>query len=195
LRTFFTSDHHFGHANIIDYCGRPYASVAEMNADLTQRWNETVAADDVVWHLGDFAMGDPTDWRGHVAGLNGRLRLVLGNHDGAAEVMREAGFRDVYENVVIDVDGYNVWLNHFPTAGPDGLDYRGRRGYVRPAAPSAYDIALCGHVHRKWTLRNGILNVGVDRWSYRPIELDDILTEIRDHAKTASNNVGVGRAH
>lgn len=53
----FTSDTHFGHANIIKYCNRPYKDTEEMNADLIKRWNSTVGKDDLVWHLGDFSLG------------------------------------------------------------------------------------------------------------------------------------------
>ncbi|WP_258934193.1 hypothetical protein [Nesterenkonia pannonica] len=52
MTTFFTSDHHFGHANIIRYCDRPFADVAEMDEAMIDRWNETVSPDDEVWVLG-----------------------------------------------------------------------------------------------------------------------------------------------
>ncbi len=52
----FTADHHFGHANIIRYCNRPFASAEEMDATLVHLWNETVGRDDIVYHLGDFTL-------------------------------------------------------------------------------------------------------------------------------------------
>ena len=57
MSTFFTSDHHFGHAKIIEYCKRPFSSVEEMNQVMIDRWNEVVGPDDHVYHLGDFAFG------------------------------------------------------------------------------------------------------------------------------------------
>jgi len=172
MATFFSSDHHFGHANIIRYCGRPYASIGEMNFHMTRRWNEVVA-DDNVWYLGDFAIGDRITWPGYLAALNGRVTLVRGNHDADPQTMLAAGFAEVCENVVVTVDGKKLWLNHFPPA-TEGADYKGRLGYVRPKPPASYDIALCGHVHEKWTVERETVNVGVDRWNYRPITLAQI---------------------
>lgn len=149
VRTFFTSDHHFGHANIIRYCGRPYASVGEMNFDMTRRWNEVVQPGDRVYYLGDFAMGDRSAWPAYVGRLNGHIELVLGNHDKSKATMLGVGFDAVHDNVVVEVDGYKLWLNHFPPARTDNEDHRGRREYVRPQAPAPCDIALCGHVHEE----------------------------------------------
>lgn len=44
----FTSDPHFGHANIIKYSRRPFASPVDMDAHLIKNWNAVVKPDDVV---------------------------------------------------------------------------------------------------------------------------------------------------
>jgi hypothetical protein len=36
--TFFTSDQHLGHRNIIRLCSRPFASIEEMDETLISRW-------------------------------------------------------------------------------------------------------------------------------------------------------------
>ncbi|MGD1011378.1 MAG: hypothetical protein ABR925_02410 [Acidimicrobiales bacterium] len=46
MTKFLSSDIHFGHVNIIEYCGRPYNSVAAMNGDIINRWNSVVAEED-----------------------------------------------------------------------------------------------------------------------------------------------------
>ena len=52
---FFTSDLHFGHANVIEYCNRPFTSVSDMNGELIRRWRQVVSAGDTVYVLGDFS--------------------------------------------------------------------------------------------------------------------------------------------
>ncbi len=54
-KVFFIGDTHFGHANIIKYCKRPFSSAQEMNEMLIKYWNETVEPSDTVYHVGDFA--------------------------------------------------------------------------------------------------------------------------------------------
>ncbi len=82
MAIFFTSDTHFGHANIIGYCRRPFDSVQEMDDAMVATWNSIVRPGDDVWHLGDFAHGaDAKHVRAVFHRLNGRKRLVIGNHD------------------------------------------------------------------------------------------------------------------
>lgn len=56
-KVYFIADLHFGHANIIEYCNRPFQSVEEMNEFMIQQWNKKVKKDDKVFVLGDFGLG------------------------------------------------------------------------------------------------------------------------------------------
>ena len=58
MNIFITADHHFNHKNIIEYCDRPFKTVEEMNNTMIEKWNNKVGKDDLVIHLGDFALGN-----------------------------------------------------------------------------------------------------------------------------------------
>jgi calcineurin-like phosphoesterase family protein len=85
---FFTSDHHFGHANIIRFCNRPFRDTTEVEEELVRRWNERVGPNDEVYHLGDFALGQREQAERILDRLNGTKYLILGNHDSAASNCR-----------------------------------------------------------------------------------------------------------
>jgi calcineurin-like phosphoesterase family protein len=61
MTIFFTSDTHFNHKNIIKLCNRPFTSIEEMNEKIIENWNNIVKPEDIVWHLGDFAL----IWKGN----------------------------------------------------------------------------------------------------------------------------------
>ena len=76
-KAWFTSDTHFGHANIIRFCARPFESLGAIDAAMIANWNATVRPDDVVWHLGDFAVRNARSPDEYLRRLNGRLRIPM----------------------------------------------------------------------------------------------------------------------
>ena len=53
---YVTADPHFYHENIIKYTNRPFSAFREMNAVMTENWNQSVGDDDEVYILGDLTM-------------------------------------------------------------------------------------------------------------------------------------------
>ena len=79
---YFWADPHFGHANIMKYCSRPFQSVEEMNEVLVARWNARVKPGDNIYVLGDFMWARRRDdIEMMLSRLNGNKFLVIGNHD------------------------------------------------------------------------------------------------------------------
>ncbi len=103
-KLFFTSDHHFGHKNIIRFSERPFESLEEMNETLIQRWNEKVGPKDDVFHLGDVGLCSPAELKPILDRLNGNIFLVKGNHEKSAVACKDrfTWVKDYYELKVDD---------------------------------------------------------------------------------------------
>ena len=54
MQNWYTSDTHFNHFNIIQYCDRPFHTLDEMHKVLIGNWNSLVSKEDTVYFLGDF---------------------------------------------------------------------------------------------------------------------------------------------
>lgn len=120
MATWFTSDHHFGHANITKYCSRPYNSVGHMNSLMKNAWHAVVNQSDTVYYVGDFAM-QPSMVTDILPRLNGTKVLIAGNHDrchGGAERWVEfylnAGFASIHKHMDMVITGKKVLLHQFP---------------------------------------------------------------------------------
>lgn len=113
--TFFTSDTHYNHANIIKFCNRPFKDVEQMNEAMIMNWNRVVGVDDTVFHLGDFCLGGAVEWIKVLDRLNGKIYLILGNHD--LKNLRQ-GFIGRFEHVAmqmhITVGKQRIYLCHYP---------------------------------------------------------------------------------
>jgi calcineurin-like phosphoesterase family protein len=161
MTIYFTSDTHFGHGGALGLYRRPFASVAAMNEALLARWNETVGPNDVVWHLGDFAIRQrPPVVADLLAQLNGRKHLVAGNNDPPST--RElAVWESVQSYLEIEADGVGMVLCHYPFRSWRGMG----KGWVN----------LHGHSHGRLKPLPRQFDVGVDVWSFRPVTLSEIL--------------------
>ena len=113
--TFFTSDTHFNHANIIKFCNRPFKDVEQMNEVMIANWNSVIGKDDTVFHLGDFCLGGAAEWAKILERLNGKIYLIMGNHD--LKNIRQ-GFISRFEHVAmqmhIEVGKQRIYLCHYP---------------------------------------------------------------------------------
>ena len=167
MAVFFTSDTHFGDHRTLNIHKRPFAGVAEMDAELERRWNVVVAADDDVWHLGDFARNGA-----HAAQvfsrLNGRKRLLVGNNDDAATL--DLPWEWVGAYCELELGGVFLVLCHYPF-----------RSWNRQHRKS---VDLHGHSHGRLKPQPRQLDVGVDPNGFRPVQLERIMAALS--AKRAS---------
>jgi calcineurin-like phosphoesterase family protein len=180
-----TADTHFSHFNIIKYCTRPFLSAGEMDAVLIQNWNELVQPTDTVYHLGDFAFASPDRAKHILSCLNGHKILILGNHDRSGAKMKEWGFEEVHQSLQIDLEnGIKANLSHYPYKGTP--DPHGKAKFETKNLKDDGRWLLNGHVHTSWVFRpalykNGMINVGVDKWNFRPVSENVIIDIINKH--------------
>ena len=151
---FIIGDPHFWHRAIINYCNRPFATVEEMNETLIKNWNKVVGKQDIVYVLGDFALCGKDRIIEVGRALNGRKRLILGNHDGASlETYREAGFEYIYNHPII-LDEFYI-LSHCPQTyiQKNGL-YANIYAHVHddPAHVDVSSRTFCASVERSWMM-------------------------------------------
>lgn len=162
-RTWFTSDHHFGHRNIIKYCSRPYRGTSDMDKDLLRRWNGTVSREDTVYCLGDMSFNP----KRYVGKLNGRIVLIQGNHDARKH---NGLYQEAHDWKSLKIGGFKCLLNHRPIGVSDPFEKRQWQPSKQlSAAFGQHDFVICGHVHEKWFVNGKNVNVGVDIWGMTPI--------------------------
>lgn len=156
----FTSDTHFGHSKIIEYCHRPFKNVHEMDMEIIRRWNSKIKKRDLVFHLGDFSLCGKDYATRIVSQLNGEIRLIKGNHDRHGEQwFRDIGIAKVYDYPIVFEDF--IVLSHEPM----------------PFIPSAGMINLHGHIHDSLmyeTWGNRCACMCVERHDYYPVHIKEI---------------------
>ena len=187
----FTADTHFGHGNIIKYCGRPFRSIADeeayagnggkwpdrykissdavhaMNKVLVENINNCVGKDGVLLHLGDFSFRDAHLYLDKIVCP---VHLISGNHD---EESSNRLFDSVSDMAEVVVGKRRFILNHYAMA----LWNKSHRG----------SIHLYGHSHagaeemlNKAFPDRRSMDVGVDNaalllGAYRPFSLKEVL--------------------
>lgn len=191
----FTSDMHFGHRNVIRFCDRPFTDEKEMSEVLIKNWNDTVGREDFIFSLGDFSW-----WTGRhevkklVSQLRGRKYFIPGNHckEGMYELVDDPDFHECSDTVVLYVRGQEgdprftehkvieIVLNHYPLSCWSHSDY-----------PNCFQFF--GHIHsrqnkpliefgRHIDIKMGKqMDVGTDRWGYKPVDLFEALQATKDY--------------
>ena len=182
-KLYWTSDTHWNHKNIMQYCERPFSSVEEMNETMVRNWNSVVDSDAIVFHLGDFAFGTIAQWEEVRSRLNGTIHLILGNHDFHTYTHYRERLEKMFESVtmqqVIEVGKHKIWMNHYPFLTFAGIYCEKNPSYQ-----------FFGHVHLKSKSRGADTSrlqyalptqydVGVDLNNFTPVAFDTIRERIQ----------------
>jgi len=198
MNTWFTSDLHFYHKRIIDYCpktrgrfkfvGGSY-DLYRMNEALVEMWNSFVKSEDTVYFLGDWSL-HPKNRNEFLTRLNGNIVWIKGNHDHKSKTAfdligeRLTYYCDCCTRIFNDKEYFFV---HSPFDIQKYNDFLKQNKKIR---------IVCGHIHEKWKLKakgsfiesyiasdhaeNGfvtqypIVNVGCDAWNFKMVSLEEL---------------------
>jgi calcineurin-like phosphoesterase family protein len=169
MNIWFTSDTHFNHAGIIEYCKRPFrfCDVEIMNEVLIKNWNEIVRHNDTVYHLGDFGFGKLDDIKKIRYRLNGKIHLILGNHNYKNKIKRLSDcFSSISDLKTININKQKIVLCHY--------------------SMNVWDSSHCsswhlyGHNHGTYQNHGKSFDVGVDCHNYKPINYEQVIETMKN---------------
>jgi calcineurin-like phosphoesterase family protein len=180
---FVWSDLHLGHANVLRYSDRPFASADEMDAALIANHNAVVGRSQTVLYVGDVSFHGVDRTREILRELHGRKLLVRGNHDRSAAQMARLGFDLVVDALTLNLGGKLVRVSHLPYRGMDSREVATRsEGDSRRAGGlpvwerrGADEWLIHGHTHSRKRRDGQAIHVGVDAWGYRPVSVGEVV--------------------
>ncbi|MDD5604278.1 MAG: hydrolase [Eubacteriales bacterium] len=168
---YFTADQHFGHANIIKHCNRPFATVEEMDECLLTQWNNCVGESDTVYILGDLFFRNAVSADEYLSRLHGKKHLIKGNHD--KDWMKKADlekhFISISGMLEINDGSHKITLCHYPMMTWNSI------------AKDSYHIYA--HIHNNTdaayfqllkSMPNA-LNAGVDINHFQPVTFSELI--------------------
>jgi len=182
-KTYFWSDSHFFHNNVITLCRRPFSSVEDMHRGLIQNYNDVVGKDDTCIWVGDCFFSDSTSKVLSVMNqLNGTKVLVRGNHDYSFQKMLRRGFSVVMDEMWVMMGGHHVQIKHYPFLPaqfnldmPDWqlklVNLEDRIRFINRRPKREGQILIHGHTHQAKTFskEDRSIHVGVDSNEFKPI--------------------------
>ncbi len=171
-KTWFCSDHHFGHSNILNFkdkLGKPlrsFGSIDEHDSIIIDNHNKLVKPEDRVYFMGDLAIGKKDIHK--VSRMNGRKVLIKGNHD----IFKLQDYIDYFDDIrSIKVYPKNgITITHIPVHTSQ-LEHR-------------FKLNVHGHTHSNLITQEGsqvpdkrYLNVCLEHTNFCPVDFDYILSE------------------
>lgn len=204
MTTFFTSDLHLYHSNIIRYCNRPFANVDEMNQAILDNYNAKVSDEDTVYFIGDIAFLKSSEAKAdlprYMGNLRGKKHLICGNHDRVASINRYFDSCRTYSEIEVSC---TVLGEHAVGKGEVSERFKasdsetsGRRPKEDSKGSTKQLIILCHYPfltwnkshYGSWNLHGHChgtlpddpsslrLDVGVDVHAFSPISFDEVST-------------------
>lgn len=164
MNVWFASDHHFNHTNILTFTNaageklRPeFSTVEEMNETMIERHNARVKSHEKVYFLGDVGF-NTAELELILPRMNGKKRLILGNHDA----YKMSWYEKYFHKILVSWNPVrSLIFTHYPIV-------------IEPNHPKLKGN-VHGHIHRAWMKDPRYLNISVEMTNYAPIHFDEIV--------------------
>lgn len=152
MKTWFSSDIHAYHKNIVCFTNRGQETTQENHEVwLKTLWNSTVEKNDTVYVLGDISFGKFKETIDFLKDLQGNIIVIKGNHDNSSTLNKLKGLyyiRDWHDYKEIKIKDISTCLFHFPITAWH------KQGYG--------SWHLHGHCHGSFQGEGKSLDVGLD---------------------------------
>lgn len=181
-KIWLTSDFHFGHDKDFIYQARGFDSIQKHDNAILKNYNSIVNEEDDIYILGDLALGpNPERSLVNIAKLKGNKHLIIGNHDTLNKInhyQEYCGIYDINYAAVIKYKKYSFYLSHYPTLCTNYEDFK-----------KIWN--LHGHTHSKEKFSDfaQCYNVALDAHNNFPIEIEDIILDIRAKREEINNEI------
>lgn len=169
-KTFFSSDLHGSHRNILLHQPNRtllYKTMEEHDNALIKNWNSVVGQNDTVWLLGDIALCGFERLNQFVWLLNGKIHVCLGNHDKPKHLTKTNRFESIQDVKYTTIQDQNIFMSH----------------YAHRVWPKSHrgSIMLYGHSHGSLLDDPNALSidVGVDCHNMFPISFEQVMEIMR----------------
>jgi calcineurin-like phosphoesterase family protein len=166
---YISADLHLGHANLIKYGARDFKDCNEMDRVIIDNWNSVINRNTAVYILGDLVICNKRQAARYLKQLNGRKRLVIGNHDSVikGELLKYFEWVKPYYESRTE-DRTKVVMCHYPFLTWNKSHYG--------------SWMLHGHSHGSLTVLPGRrMDVGIDTHpEFRPYSFTEIQIKMQE---------------
>ena len=165
-----SSDFHFQQSNILKFKdadgklirGGKFSDAEEMDEHMIDQHNKMVKQGDIFYCLGDVFFGDKDKFKKLWPRLNGKKRLIVGNHDDIIFLSSGGFFSKVQESRTWREFG--LIMTHRPAEPSQMWDHK-------------QDLPLMsihGHIHQNKSPEGLYKNMSMEAIDYTPMNIEDL---------------------
>lgn len=176
--TWVIADTHFRHENLLSFRGHDgnlvrgnlFDSIDQHDEYIIDQWNRYVKPNDTVYHLGDVFFKDTQWFENNWPRLNGRKKLVVGNHDNINYLATDGFFEKIMMWRLMP--DFGLLLTHVPVHKDSSALWGSKDVGLRKEPIQLLNIH--GHIHENPSPPGPYRCVSVEHIDYTPINIEEL---------------------